>query len=77
MRIFDWIRRAFAEATEEGIKDGLRASGFVPVEAEGSATMALWLTNGTAKQLPAHKEIAPENDDKAASTAPSKKKERK
>jgi hypothetical protein len=63
MWIFDRVRRMFAQATEEGIKDGLRNSGFVPAsEAEGSHTLALWLTNGTVEALPPHEgEKGPKN----------------
>lgn len=52
MLIFDWIRRQFAEATEAGIKDGLKNSGFIQGEADDSR-LVLWLSNGDVKELPA------------------------
>lgn len=65
----------FAEATEQGIKDGLRNSGFVPAngEAEGSPRMALWLTGGDLKALPPHEEKPPETAANASEGASQKK----
>lgn len=75
MQIFGWIRRAFAAATEEGIRDGLKAAGFVPVEdgADESPRMTLWLTNGHVKALPPVAEKALENANTATEAAPAKK----
>lgn len=53
MLLLNWIRRAVAEAFEQGARDGLANAGFRPVEQNGEAAMVLWLQGGELKQLPA------------------------
>ncbi len=75
MQIFGWVRRMFAEAAEGGIRDGLVASGFRPVEDEAaeSPRMILWLTNGQVKLLPPAGEKTPQDASQASESASKQK----